>query len=441
MKKHQHLTTGSGGGSGKDRLVPFEITAEQAKYMGIDVDAVNPLPGDELDFNQARTGLPVDQMRKKMDAIYAKFQRKEPIFKEAAEFREQTARIFQMKQIPDWFSELYDDPLFRKFSALASQGTPDTHSTLMTWVVMKLRACSATSNWFRLSEALAYKLAATDLSGAMCGDLKLPMQAFYIEMPAGMFYIEDQTARRTGWHEVRTLTVTTGAITEKTLAIARASGDPTADMTPLGTRLLVECYAEPNSNSRDPFDDSWFFLSYRIFEDTAPIEKVLEDMRPDAREGTARLGEKFAQMRLGEHILSGAEGRSFLMKFILNFCVYLGTDKAVVKHQHAEEIAAILKGKKRKLLRKPVKERLTRLENDRVFLVGTDVVIDDDVKQYVRLGGEGYYKLTYRTMVRGHYRDQAWGPKHSLRRSKWIEPHVRGNELPTKVVGHNYEVK
>lgn len=376
--------------------------------------------------------VPVAALKALMAEVGKKFYRKEPLFRDAARFRELTAEIFVGAPVPDWFSEVYCLPVFQRFAG----STPDTHSALMAWVVMKLRQCSATSNWFRLSEALAYKLAATDLKGAVCGDLKLPMDAFYIEVPPKMFYIEDQTKRRTGWHEVRTLTVTKGAITEKTLDVARAQGDPTAELTALGPRLLVECYAEPNENSRDPFDDSWFFLSYRLMEDNVLVEEVLNDMKQRARPG-----EHFARMKIGEHILPDDAPRLFLMMFILNFCIYLGSDRASVKHQHEEEIKKLLAGKKRKNLRGSVRSKLERLENDRVFLVGTDVVIDNDVKQYVRLGGDGYYKLTYRTMVRGHWRDQAWGPKHSLRRQKWIEPHVRGKDLPTPVVGHNYEVK
>lgn len=430
MKKIPQLAGAIGSGKNMGRSIPFEVTTAQARAMGLDVDALEA-QAEELEFSDVG-GAPIDELKEMMREVEAKFRRKEPIFREAARFRERTAQVFTGLPTPDWFSELHANPAFKRFAGT----NPDTHSALMTWVVMKLRQCSASSNWFRLSEALAYKLAATDLKGAVCGDLKLPMEAFYIEVPPKMLYIEDQTHRRTGWHEVRTLTVTKGAITEKTLDVARAQGDPTADHTLVGPRLLVECYAEPNENSRDPFDDSWFFLSYRLLEDNISVEEVLDDMRMKARPG-----EHFSRMKIGEHVLPPDEPRIFLMKFILNFCIYLGSDRASVKHQHEEEIKKILEGKKRKNLRGSVRSKLERLENDRVFLVGTDVTVDDEVKQYVRLGETGYYKLTYRTLVRGHWREQAWGPRHSLRRSKWIEPHVRGKDLPTKVVGHNYEVK
>jgi predicted AlkP superfamily phosphohydrolase/phosphomutase len=75
------------------------------------------------------------------------------------------------------------------------------------------------------------------------------------------------------------------------------------------------------------------------------------------------------------------------MKFVLNFCIYLGSEGASVKHQHADEIKGILAGKKRKNLRNTVKAKLERLENDRIFLVGTDVIIDNELREHIRRGG------------------------------------------------------
>ena len=35
---------------------------------------------------------------------------------------------------------------------------------------------------------------------------------------------------------------------------------------------------------------------------------------------------------------------------------------------------------------------------------------------------------TVQWMVRGHYRMQAHGPQHALRRKQWIKPFWKGNE-------------
>lgn len=412
--------------SGRAAHVPIEMPIEQARALGVDVDNA-----DVVDLAGA-DGLNLKDAQELLDRIERIWRSGQPIFRHASAFRERTARLFAGIPSVDWFSELLEDPTFRRVSMMRG-GHTDLHSTLMTWMTLKLREVSDTSNWFRLSEALAYKLIATDLRGAVCGDLRLPLPAFYVEMPAGMFYLED---RKTGWHEVRALVVARGNITQRTLDIAKKHGDKGADYTDIGPRVLIERYAEPNKNSRDPFDDSWLFMSYKLLGDDVGIEKVVEaSIRDQQREALMH------RAMVGERVLDGIATREFLLNFVLNLCVYLGSEKAKVEHVHAGEITKLKGNKKWKSLRKNVQERIRRLENDKVFLVGSDVVVDAELREYVRTEGTGGFKLTYRTLVRGHWRNQAHGPKRALRTRKWIEPHIRGADMPTKVVGHNYEVE
>jgi len=59
------------------------------------------------------------------------------------------------------------------------------------------------------------------------------------------------------------------------------------------------------------------------------------------------------------------------------------------------------------------------------ILVGRGVVVQDK-------SGTGT-PLKTRHMVRGHWRNQPWGPKRLLRRMKWIEPHWRGPDTAEAV--------
>lgn len=363
-----------------------------------------------------------------------RFKRGLPIFREAALFREETGAMWRGMDTPSWYTELRDDPLYRAITT-AHSGTNnfpeiDMHSTMMAWVRMKLRDVSGTSNWFRPTEALTYKLLATDLRGAIVADIHLPMDAFYIEMPPGVFYLEDP---RTGWHEVRTLTLTQGEITQRTLDLVDKRHDSTVMDTPLGKRLLVECYGEPNQNSRDPFDDAWLFMSYLLEDPNAEVSEVVVSKNSSPTLMRTR-------GRCGDRIMDGTEIREFLLKFVLNFSIYLGSEKVRVEHIHEGEIKRLQGDKKWKSLRKNVQDRINEMRRDRVFEVGSDVVVDASIREYVRNGGTGQ-SLTYRSIVRGHWRNQAHGPGRALRTKKWIEPHIRGAELPTKVVGHNYKVK
>jgi len=379
-------------------------------------------------------GLVADAQR-----IMRAFKAKRPVFRMAADFREKASLNWSSGQDLDWFSELAEDPQFRAMLALHGRGS-DMHSALVAWVTAKLRTISATSNWFAPSEGLTYKLLATELRGALVGDLKLPMKAFYVELPDNVFYLED---KKTGWHCVRSLVVALGCVTPRTLEIATRQGDTTAKVPELGERLMIEAYGEPNENSSNPFDDTWLFKTYLIGNKEEDVESAIER----SVRGLVRNAESIADYergmnrgRLGERVLDGLGIRNLLLRFVLNLCIYMGSEKATVKHAHAEEIDRLHNGKKYKNLRKPVQEKIQRLRDDRLFAVGTDVTVDAEMREIIRTEGTGGYKLTYRTLVRGHWRNQAHGPGRVLRTRKWIEPHVRGADLPTQVVGHSYKV-
>jgi hypothetical protein len=74
----------------------------------------------------------------------------------------------------------------------------------------------------------------------------------------------------------------------------------------------------------------------------------------------------------------------------------------------------------------------------RIVTVGAPIEIDcrDAVKEYIERGTRSSEKTgrqhrgapTVQWMVRGHYRMQACGPQHTLRRKTWIRPFWKGNE-------------
>jgi hypothetical protein len=219
---------------------------------------------------RSKTKFKEDALVERAQKIMRAFKTKKPIFRLTADFREKASLNWSSGQDLDWFSELAEDPQFRAMLALHGRGS-DAHSALITWVTAKLRTISATSNWFVPSEGLTYKLLATELRGALVGDLKLPMEAFYVELPDSIFYLED---KKTGWHSVRSLVVAQGRITPRTLEIAARHGD-SARIPELGERLLIEAYGEPNENSSTPFDDTWLFKTYLIGNKEEDVESAI----------------------------------------------------------------------------------------------------------------------------------------------------------------------
>jgi hypothetical protein len=308
---------------------------------------------------------------------------------------------------------------------------------------MMMFSCSRlTAGWtrtpttFSLSEGLTYKLLATDLKGVLVGDLKLPLDAFYIELPPGALFLYETT---TGWHPLRMLVVTTGSISQEVISSAGLDDPDNPNYTRPGNRMIIECYGAPNANSSGPEDDAWGFHAYEIFEPARP----LDDLFTKDLSASRLVGPEALQMRLGDtgQVRDAREMRAVLAKFVMNLTVYMGSERAESRLRHQETITKLLDGKKRKNLRSSVRQKIERLEQDRIFDIGTSVVIDQEFKSYVTTGKGTGASLSYRVLVRGHWRNQAHGPGRALRRMKWIEPHIRGAELPTQIVGHTYEVK
>lgn len=76
------------------------------------------------------------------------------------------------------------------------------------------------------------------------------------------------------------------------------------------------------------------------------------------------------------------------------------------------------------------------------FDVGRCVKLDGNIRRALTESGEdrARWKLAQRFIVRGHWRNQAYGPDHGLRRRQWIEPHWRGPENVADALSRTYEV-
>jgi hypothetical protein len=73
------------------------------------------------------------------------------------------------------------------------------------------------------------------------------------------------------------------------------------------------------------------------------------------------------------------------------------------------------------------------------WTIGREIKISPELVRVARAGArEIAFQIKSRFMVRGHYRNQAHGPNHSLRTSKWIMPHWKGPEEGARLV-HTYK--
>lgn len=76
------------------------------------------------------------------------------------------------------------------------------------------------------------------------------------------------------------------------------------------------------------------------------------------------------------------------------------------------------------------------------FRVGRPIKLGPQLRDAIREGlrGGASWKLTSKFVVRGHWRNQAYGPQHSLRMRKWIEPYWKGPENIGEALERRFEV-
>jgi hypothetical protein len=87
----------------------------------------------------------------------------------------------------------------------------------------------------------------------------------------------------------------------------------------------------------------------------------------------------------------------------------------------------------------PKKKHAPHQPSIRHWTIGSTIKIDPELVRAARRGArEVAIRIKRRFIVRGHYRDQAHGPRRSLRTSRWIAPFYKG---PTDgaILVHTYE--
>lgn len=76
------------------------------------------------------------------------------------------------------------------------------------------------------------------------------------------------------------------------------------------------------------------------------------------------------------------------------------------------------------------------------FRVGRPIKLGPEIRQALNSAklGNATWKLEQRYLVRGHWRKQPYGPAHSLRRPKFIQPHWKGPSNLTEAMERTFEV-
>lgn len=293
------------------------------------------------------------------------------------------------------------------------------HFSYMTWK-------KAGKKTYVVAPKLTEALKATKLSKYPADLLRAPAQSLYVEFPPGAFefttYSDDITKSDTGF-----------------VSLPIEGAYVLEDTSPLGLRLwrvVVIC------QYRDTPSDNVHINHYYIpLKEGASVDECLADavgmMKgekeyvltiPDEGDVGKIGGINFNNVSWDDRIVDSAKE---IFKFLMNVVIYVTRSDADATFVHVSPEyenfkARMLKAQGKK--REDLKARIRKLNPGTRVLLGKSYTIKRwDDKTAAQSPGEGRH-ITVRTLVSGHWRNQACGVGKLEHKTIWIEPFWRGPE-------------
>lgn len=276
---------------------------------------------------------------------------------------------------------------------------------------------------FRFEEALTAKILHTDISKVDSHFVTSPFSSVFIDIPYNQeLYIPNPY---TGLHKVKGIYISytdnidvrgVNLPSEKKLDEDGIHPDLKFNGKPATKLLRVLAVAEHNENSKDRMDDATFFMSFFL----SP-------------------GDIFAQVERSMDIYTSENDKKNkvymqkLFSFVLNALLYITNPSADLQVIQAKFYKPT-RGKK-------ANNKNTGLSKINVVSAGHTLKISHEFRKQYRSGNLRTVTINVpKWMVRGHWRNQAYGPSRSLRRLQWIEPHEKGKGIQEEAKGRDYVV-
>lgn len=270
-------------------------------------------------------------------------------------------------------------------------------SALHGWHAHGVWACG--NHQFQLSTALCEKMLLTTFHGTW-EDLRLPYPHTCLIVPPIIRMHDPQT----GWH------------TLETIYLAYA---------PEIQQFRMFLVALPNENSGDPWDDC--------------VAQTGFHLNKDLQEEIQRVGQY--AIPVGFQKVEGL-GFADVLRMILNCILYINARPEDIRQDPLPPKYFDLKARVKGLTGRKKERAVQRIKEyesvERPFVVGRSIKIQKELREAARKAGQTW-KLEVTSYVRGHWRNQACGPEHQLRKLIWIEPHYRGLDQPV-ATQHTYLV-
>ncbi len=266
---------------------------------------------------------------------------------------------------------------------------------------------------FRLWPALCHSLMATEVR-APRSLLKLPFLSFYLHFPleiGDQLPVENRDG--TSWPA-------DGAF------VSQAFEGPKGRMAPAPKDAIsIKIMSRP-AIGNDSKDANFHYYYIPTHDDeTITIKKIMEHNKWKNAKGSPNFG---------------GDG----LKLVLNALLYINSSSNDVKYAGETEFKVLSD----KYALKPAKEKQKIDRRKRALMAasrahqhtaGTTIRIPSMPSDGAQTPGTSW-KLAHRVQVRGHWRNQPYGPDRADSRLIWIKPHWRGPEMGEIVARRTYEV-
>jgi hypothetical protein len=250
---------------------------------------------------------------------------------------------------------------------------------------------------YEITPDLAYMLHNTHLSKVQPELFKSPYNELLLIIPNGLFTL---TVPVTGDHILYNIYVNFVERSEKEKEI----------------RLF--CVGKANNKSTDPYDDACYFFRIKTTDSDTDLFEIVER---EIEEHT-NSDEILARMN---NIKSNVVKTRDIFNFVCNCLLYItGADCSFVRRDDASMyLTRADNAKKKKWLKRASTVGLPR------YVVGSDIVLSrEDKEHYIALHSDPTVKRSpmHRTLVQGHWRQQAYSTGFKKRKLLWIKPFWKG---------------
>lgn len=267
------------------------------------------------------------------------------------------------------------------------------------------------SRTYQIDSNLAELLRHTELVGLKGADLHLPYQSVYLQVPpeSGLRVWNPDTL----WHRLAGvyLTVDDGFDNYD----GRFEGSETWACRTLRALVIGEWTMMPVTEGFDMPDDALLYWSVPLVDDW-PLDRCIRHHKEHARDYAGNLPVSYVNMR---------DEWDRIFTWIVNVMMYATSAQCRADMRHfdprAQQVQNRVDKAKNPKRRRAYLDELKGLDRRRYTVLGHGLRSLADSK------AEGT-PLTKRTLVQGHWRNQACGPQWSERKRILIEPFWRGPE-------------